>query len=49
MKVKKNVDEKGNPISYDLTIESFKTMTSLALLDLERVTKLEGSAARLKS
>lgn len=49
VKVKKNVDEKGNPISYDLTIESFKTMTSLALLDLERVTKLEGSAARLKS
>ena len=49
VKVKKNVDEKGDPISYDLTIESFKTMTSLALLDLERVTKLEGSAARLKS
>lgn len=49
VKVKKNVNEKGDPISYDLTIESFKTMTSLALLDLERVTKLEGSAARLKS
>ena len=49
VKVKKNVNEKGDPISYDLTIESFKTMISLALLDLERVTKLEGSAARLKS
>ncbi len=49
VKVKKNVNEKGAPISYDLEIESFKTMISLALLDLERVTKLEGSAARLKS
>ena len=49
VKVKKNVDDKGAPISYDLEIESFKTITSLALLDLEGETKLEGTAARLKS
>lgn len=49
VKVKKNVNDKGTPISYDLEIESFKTITSLALLDLEGETKLEGTATRLKS
>ncbi len=49
VKVKKNVDGSGNPISYDLTIESFKSITSFALLDLEGVTKLDGSAVKLKS
>ena len=47
--VKKNVDEKGKPISYDLAIESFTTINSLALLDLDRVYVLEGTAARMKS
>ena len=49
VKVKKNVNDKGVPISYDLEIESFKTITSLALLDLEGETKLEGTAAQLRS
>ena len=49
VKVKKNVDEIGNAASYDLTIESFTTITSLALLDLEGEMKLKGSATNLKS
>ena len=49
VKVRKNVDDSGNIISYDLSIESFTSITSFAMLDLDRMTKLEGSAAKLKS
>lgn len=49
VKVKKNVDENGVITSFDLEMESFTTITSLALLDLEGETRLEGSATRLKS
>lgn len=49
VKVRMNKDANGNVASYDLTIGSFTTLTSIAMLDLEGVTKLEGSAAKLKS
>lgn len=39
----------NNLYLYDLEMESFTTMNSIAMLDLKGETKLEGSAAKVKS
>lgn len=49
VKITRNVDAIGRVQSYDLSIESFTSKNSIALLDLEGVTELKGSAVKLKS
>lgn len=49
VRIIRHLDETGMPVSYDLSMESFETITSIALLDLEGETQLKGTAMQMKS